>query len=1147
MFFILSKVWNSKLMFYMKLTFVIWLCVIQSFAISSFSQNVRLSINQNNVTLRSVLQLIEDQTDYYFMYIRDNIDVDRKMDVHVESKQISEILNNILEGTDISFKIRGRLIALSRGTESGVSEQPVKITGMVKDAEGQPLPGATVIIKGSANGTITNAAGKYMLSRVPSDAVLVFSFVGMRTVEIPVSGKTVIDMVLEEETIGIEEVIAIGYGGVKKGDMTGSVGVLRGETLAKAPVASFTEALAGRVAGVRASSTDGQPGSELNIVIRGAGSLTQNTAPLYVIDGFPLENPDLSSINPEEIESMSILKDASSTAIYGARGANGVVVIETKKGKIGVPVITVNSSFGFQQVQKTIDVMSPYEFVKYQSELNPAFVEDNYFQNDRTLDYYKDVDGVNWQDEIFRDSPIIQNNISIRGGTTQTKYSISGSIYNMEGIVINTGFDRYQGRITLDQTIGKKIRVGITANYSKKNTRGQQVADGTVEKATFTSYLLSRAWGYRPVSGKDNFNLLEEESDPDLIDQHNVRLNPVTTSENDYTRDYTKTLTANTYLQYKILKNLTLKVTGSITNVGLRSERFYNSKTPQGNLLNLFNTRKINGSVKYTDKEVWANENTLTYNKTFGKHQLTMLGGFSMTESKSDIYGLYVQDIPNEELGMRGLDEGVPYKVDATNNKNGMVSYFGRTNYVYDSRYLLTVTFRADASSRLAAGKKWGYFPSAAFAWNMQNEQFMKDNFSPVSNSKFRVSYGITGNDRIGDFDTFSKLSMSNISHSYSFNNETPERGMVPGNLANKLLKWESTEQLNVGYDFGIFKNRIEMTVDYYRKVTKDLLLNSDISAISGFTKMYQNIGKIRNNGWEFTLNTRNISGKGLTWDSSFNISFNRNKVLSLVEGQENLLNIVTFDPSWNSALYISQVGQPAGMFYGYVFDGVYQFDDFENPGGDIYILKNSLPTNGNTRESIQPGDVKYKDINGDGTVNAYDQVVIGRGQPIHTGGFANNVTYKGLSLTVLFEWSYGNQIFNANRLMSEGNGNSRTDLNQYASYVNRWTPENPSNKYFRTGGQGPYGYYSSRVLEDGSYIRLKTLSLGYYIPAKYIKRIYLQKLGFNISAQNLLTFTNYSGMDPEVSVRNSILTPGFDFSAYPIPRTIVLGINATF
>lgn len=1150
-----KKWWNpipcrgwQKIFLIMRITIFFILAGLLHVSASVYSQQTKLQVTAENKSILEVIKIIEDQSDFHFLYRSDNLKGISVGKIDVRDARLEDVLDQVIVPYGFTYEIEDRTIVIRKSKADqnlNFNQQPKKreITGTVKDSKGLFLPGVTVAVKGATIGTITDEKGQFKLN-IPANATsLVFSFIGMKTQEITLNNKAKIDIVMEEANLDLGEVVVIGYGSVYKSDLTGSVGVANVQDMSKAPVASFAEALAGRTAGIQVNSNDGQPGGGLNITIRGAGSLTQSTSPLYVIDGFPIEDPDPYDLNPEEIESITILKDASATAIYGSRGANGIIVIETKKGKVSAPIVTLNSTYGFQQVQKKMDVMSPYEFVKYQTELNPTFAASNYLQNDRTLDYYKDVKGINWQDEIFRNSPMMNNNLSIRGGNSETKYSISGSIYDLNGVVINTGFSRYQGRISLDQNIGKKIKVGVTANYSKMKSFGQKVADSPT--SSFTSYLLSRAWGYRPVSGKDNFNLIEADYDPDLIDQYNVRLNPVTTSNNDYTRDISGTVLVNAYVQYKILKNLSLKMTGATSNYRLRNERFYNSKTPQGSLLNLFNTKKVNGSISFTERNIWSNENTLTYNNTFGKNHLSLLGGFSMQENKMDQYGYASQLLPNEELGMMGLDEGIPYIGSATDGANGMVSYFGRADYGYNSKYIFTATLRGDASSKFAPGHKWGYFPSGAFAWNMHNEKFMKAH-SYVSNSKLRLSYGVTGNNRISDFDYYSKLSMP-IGSSYSFNNASPSPGIIPVNLANKDLKWESTREINIGYDLGLFKNRMELTIDVYRRTTSDLLLNSDIPSTSGYLRMLQNVGKIRNEGLEFTLNTLNIKSKTFSWESNFNISFNRNKVLELSSGKESLFNTVSFESQYSAPLYISQVGQPAGMFYGYVFDGVYQLSDFDSPSPGTYILKNTVPTNGNNRDLIQPGEIKYKDVNSDGVVDSYDLVVIGRGQPIHTGGFTNTFTYKGFTLNLLLQWSYGNQIYNANRLMFEGNGNGRTDLNQYASYVDRWTPENPTNKNFKTGGQGPIGFHSSRVLEDGSYLRLKTVSFGYSIPTRYIKKLYLNRLNLSVSSQNLLTWTKYSGMDPEVSVRNSVLTPGFDFSAYPIPRTVVFGINATF
>jgi TonB-linked SusC/RagA family outer membrane protein len=1022
----------------------------------------------------------------------------------------------------------------------------ITIKGTIIDEQTkESLPGAVVKLKSGNKVSSTNADGLYSI-QVKANDVLIFSYIGYESRSILVGKEKIINVALKPNVNALNEIVVIGYGSVGKEDLTGSVGQVKMADLEKAPVQSFEQALAGRIAGVQVSSRDGQPGDGMNIVIRGANSLTQSNSPLYVIDGFPIEDPDNAALNPDDIETLNILKDASATAIYGARGANGVIVIETKKGKVGSPVVTLNNSVGFQQPQKFVDVMDPYEFVKYQSQLNPTLARVRYFNDGRTLESYKEIEGVNWQEELFRKSSTRIHNLSVRGGTTQTKYSISGSIFDQEGIIINTGYDRYQGRVSLDQTISNKIKAGITVNYSKIQAKGQQISAGNT--SSFTSYLLSRGWGYRPVTGNPNFNLLEEESDPDNLNMFDVRLNPVITSNNEHAVTTSGDLLAQAYIDYAITKNLTLKVTGSTSSRQERRDLYFSSNTIQGNLLNLFNTRGVNGSVRYMEKNVWSNENTLTYNKVFNKnHKLNALAGFSMQEINSDEFGYASQQLPNEVLGMSGLDQGIPYSGMALISDNTLASAFGRINYSYKSRYMITGTFRADGSSKFAQGNKWGYFPSAALGWNMHNESFMK-NIPVISESKFRLSYGITGNNRVGDFSYYPSLGVPVI-NSYSFNNGTPTQGVIPDDLGNSALKWESTEQMDIGYDLGLFKNRLSLTIDLYRKTTKDLLLNANLPTTTGYTSAYKNIGIIKNEGLELSLNTVNIKTKSFSWSSSFNISFNKNKIVELTNGQDKLFSIASFESQYNGTpLYVTEVGQPAGMFYGYIFDGIFQYEDFDSPTPGSYVLKKNVPTNASDRSTlVSPGDIKYRDINEDGVINSYDLAVIGRGQPIHTGGFTNNFSYKGFDLNIFFQWSYGNDIYNANRIMFEGNGNSRTDLNQFASYVDRWSPENPSTTKFRAGGSGPLGYHSSRVIEDGSYLRLKTFSLGYNVLPRLIKSLYLTRLNLNVSAQNLITWTNYSGMDPEVSVRNSVLTPGFDFSAYPIARTLVFGLKATF
>lgn len=1030
--------------------------------------------------------------------------------------------------------------------------QTMVVNGTVIDTEtGETLPGVSIKLKQNVQiNTVTDNNGKFSI-RAKAIDVLVFTYIGYESKEEIVANiKSGASVKLRASKNDLNEVVVIGYGVVQRKDLTGSVAEVNIADMNKAPVVSFSQALAGRIAGVTASSPDGQPGVSIDITIRGGNSLTQSNAPLYVIDGFPIEEFDASSLNINDIESMNILKDASATAVYGARGANGVIVIETKKGRQGKPIIDFNTSYGHQQIQKRMEVMTPYDFVRYQLELSPTTATSMYLSNGKTLEDYRNIEGINWQENLFRNGFTQINNLAIRGGNQETRYTISGSYFDQGGTIINSGYKRYQGRVTLDQQLNRKINVGINANYSKIQTTGQPVASGV--GSTTRTYLMARAWGFRPVAG-NNENLLEQEMDDNAIENQatsDFRLNPIVSSQNDYNKIGTIDILANGYLNYKIIPNLTLKVTGGYKTLNRQTDIFYNSKTPQGSPYNLLNLRGVNAITRTYETRLLSNENILTWDKTFNKvHKLKLMGGFSLQSGSIKNRGVSVQDIPNEELQMDGIDEGTPYATISGSSTSTMASYYSRLDYNYKSKYLLTATFRADASSKFPSKNKWGYFPSVALAWNMTSEDFMKQ-IRAVSLSKLRFTYGITGNNRVGDFDYLPSLGFTTAS-SYSFNNEIPTRGILATNMGNSDLRWESTRQIDIGYDINLFKNRIKFTADVYKKITDDLLLKADLPATTGYTTAYKNVGKIQNKGLELSLTTTNIQSKNFRWESNFNISFNRNKILELTDDQTEMFSFVSFDTSYNTnALYVSRVGQPYGMFYGVIFDGVYQYADFNLVNGD-YTLKDHITTNGNPRtgsNKVQPGDIKYRDINGDLVVNTDDRVIMGSPHPQHIGGFSNNFNYKDFDLNILFQWSYGNKIYNANRIIFDGNGAITEGLNQYVTYNDRWTPENQSNTHYRTRGGGPNGVYSSNVLEDGSYLRLKTVSLGYNFSKSLVKRLYLSNLRLNISAQNIFTITKYTGIDPEVSVRNSnILTPGFDYSPYPMSKTIVFGLNASF
>ncbi len=1035
-------------------------------------------------------------------------------------------------------------------------QQTIVVSGKIVDDRGNPLEGVNIQVKGHNIKTVTNAQGNYRLQGIPVNAVLVYSLVGsvMQEYTASVSGVKNITMSLEEKTL--EDVVVIGYGTVKKDDLTGAVSQVDMKDLMEAPVGSFDEALAGRVAGVQVSSNDGQPGGAINIVIRGANSLTQSNDPLYVIDGFPIENPDNAAINPEEIESLTILKDASATAIYGARGANGVIIIQTKKGKVGKPIISLSSSLGYQQVQKTMKMMTPWEFVNLQMEISPTRAmeiyrraeldpdNERYDPEGRTLEDYRNMKGIDWQNLLFRESLNQIHSLSLRGGSKTTKYSLSGSIFDQQGIIINTGSKRYQGRLSVDHEFNRRLRLSLNVNYSENGRTGQIVNAGGA--SNYTAFALYRTWAYRPVSGGVDYDLLDGGYDDEYENQSDLRLNPILTAKNDYTYRLGYYFTPNVSLEYDVNSKLKWKSVFSLNNSRYENQTFYNSNTPHGSRYNRSLARGVHGYINYGESNVWSNENTLTYKNTFAKsHNLELMGGFSLQEMSSISHGFGTMGIPDETLIMQGLELGTPYTSFGNGGEFGLLSGFGRLNYDYKSRYLLTATFRADGSSKFAKDNRFGYFPSFAFAWNMKREYFLKYS-ELVSEAKLRVSYGETGNNRIGNYDIYGTVSTS-LANTYSFGNVLPPGGVYISKFGNENLIWETTKQFNVGYDLGLFNKRISLTFDYYRKITEDLLLNADMPATSGYERVFKNIGSLQNDGYEVTLNTTNINRNGFSWRSSFNIGFNQNKIIELTRNQHSMFN--TMSVGGNTApLYVSRVGYPAGMFFGYIFDGIYQMEDFDVSSIGQYTLKPHLPGNGETnRSDIEPGDIRYKDLNGDGTIDDKDMSIIGRGQPIHAGGFANNFSYKGFYLHVFLQWSYGNDIFNANRMILDGHFASLFNVNQYASYNNRWTPENRSNTLYKAGGGGPPGYLSDRTLEDGSFLRLKTVALSYTIPAKYTKAAYIDRLSLRMAVQNLWTFSNYSGMDPEVSTQHSVLTPGFDYSPYPQPRTVTFGLNATF
>ena len=1037
------------------------------------------------------------------------------------------------------------------GANAQKSKTPVIVSGVVADSEtGKLIADVNVTLVGTSISTRTDSSGRYAITLANAKGTLRFTHASFNEQRAVIDSRMVVNVTMSSAEGLLNDVVVVGYGTVRKKDLTGSVSKVNIPDLLKAPVSSFDQALAGRVAGVKVTSTDGQPGEGFNIVIRGSNSLTYSNSPLFVVDGFPMEDFNTSSLNPAEIESMEILKDASATAIYGARGANGVVMITTKRGRVGSPRISYEGSLGVSNASgKQFDMLDPYEFVKLQLEVDSTKAAATYFKGGRHgLEDFRNVKGVDWYDLIMRPAFFQNHTISVSGGSNNTKYFMSGSYLGQNGVMINSGFERLQTRLKLDQNLGNKARVGININYTNSKRDGtrprEQTAKAVGSGNSQQSNVLYAAWTYRPIAGADSIDLTSEDIDPEIGD---YLFNPLLSVQNEYNVDVTNELTLNGYLEFDILKSLKLRVTGSANIFNQTGEIFNNSKTRSGSpFVAIGRSNGINGGITQDKVVNLGSETSLTYNKEFNRNnRLTATGVFSVQTRDEQDFGYRVNQIPNEELGISGLDEGIVYDKTSEISNWGQLSFTGRLNYSLFQKYLFTATMRADGSSKFPSQNRWGYFPSGAIAWRIGDEKFMKG-LPFISDAKIRASYGRSGNNRISDFGYQQRIILGTY---YSFGN-TPAGAYYANNLENGQLKWETTGQFDLGLELGFLNNRIGVEVDYYKKSTYDLLLNATISTSTGYPSALVNIGKTQNTGLEVTLNSTNIKSKDFTWNSQFNISFNRNELISLTNGEDRRFsNVPSFSTLFGNPAWISRTGQPLAQYYGFLYDGVYQYSDFDevssSPG--TYILKNGVPgTGGILGTSVRaPGDAKYKDINGDGVVNDADQTIIGTPYPKYIGGLSNNFTYKNFDLSVFFQWSNGNTIMNANKVFLEGLNGASLGRNSMASYADRWTPENQNTSIPRSKAVAVTGIWSDRYIEDGSFLRLKTVSLGYTIDTKQLKVIKSAQVFGRV--QNLYTWTKYSGPDPEVSVKGFGLTPGFDFSAYPIATTFVFGVNLSF
>ena len=1029
-----------------------------------------------------------------------------------------------------------------------------KVSGTVTDENGVPLVGATVIVKGTPRGTTTDVNGGYMLTDVAAKATLQFSYIGYESQEIALNGRSTLDAKLAPSSIMMDEVVAIGYGTVRRKDLTGAVASVSAGDIIKTATSNYDQALAGRVAGVQVSSADGTPGQGLNIVIRGGNSITGDNSPLYVVDGIALEDFDPASISSNDIKDIDILKDASSTAIYGSRGANGVILITTKNGRTdGRTDVSVRASYGAAWIPTRLQVMSPYDYVRYQ--LEAAYASDGYNPDEKVRQFmktwgdpeqYRNMKGTDWQDRIMRVAPFRSLNATLSGGTEKTSIYYSAEGVDEQGTLINTGFVKLTNNLKITHKFGRGTTLSGQLQYTYTNRNGVNVSGNN-----YTS-IIRDAVMYRPIEPIVSDGLEEGGVDPtDASDKY--LYDPEKTLKNTDRKNRSHNIRGVVSLNQKFGKHWTLNLNGNFQRTDTKQSVFYGEETQQGKR----GENGVNTTLTHSDVLLLSGTATLSYSLKRKNRELTVMAGAEASSRTNEIYTFGNSQFPTDIFGVDKIQLGTsPSLPTSYRGVSTLASFFGRVNYsLFGGRYLVQANMRADGSSKFTKANRWGYFPSVSAAWRLSEEKFLKP-VDWLSMLKIRGGWGLTGNNRIGEYDYLSYLDVitsGNTTSGYVWGaGEAYQPGAVLGNLGVPDLRWETTAQTSVGIDLGFLKNRITATVDWYYKHTYDLLLNADMAPSSGHRKVQQNVGEVSNRGWEFTINTVNIDRPNFSWSSSFNISFNRNKVLKLNGSQREILTNPEFTGQFNEYAYISRVGEPVGQIYGLVYDGVYTWDDFnyDNETG-TFSLKPGIPDNGSS--ALAPGNLRYVDQNNDGTINALDRVVIGDPTPKHFGGFTNDfVIFKHFDAQIFFQWSYGGKILNANRTVV---GIAQANRYNKLDYVNNyWSPYHPTSDvnamryetYFGMPTKG--NEVDTRCVEDASYLRLKSVSIGYTLPGRLSKKIGMKKLRIYVSAQNLITWTDYTGYDPDVSVgKYGALTPNLDYSAYPQKSLVIGGLDITF
>ena len=1038
------------------------------------------------------------------------------------------------------------------------------IRGTVKDIYGEPIIGANVMVKGTTNGAATDIDGNYTLSAPASATTLHISYIGMKEAEVGITGN-VVNITMEEDVSSLDEVVVVGYGTQRRRDLTGSVSSVNAETLTAVPVASAVEAITGKMAGVQVLTTEGSPDAEMRIRVRGGGSITQSNDPLFLVDGFPVST--ITDIPPTDIESIDVLKDASSTAIYGSRGANGVVIVTTKSGKAGKLRMSYNAYFGVKKIAKTLDVLSPYDYASWQYELaalkgNDAI--DNYnsfFGNYQDLDLYRNIPYNDWQDLTFgRPGSSMNHSLSLNGGSDRMTYAFNFSHLSDKAIMEDSDYRRNSLSLKLNNKTTDQITLDFSVRYTdtKIDGGGANDASSTLD----TDKRLKYSVIYTPIPLK-NLDASAGSADDDLGNLYNPLV-----SISDNAREKTqKRLNMAGSVTWEVIDNLKLRSEMGMDRQDDGDQRYWGLSTYYiKNYPSVDNQGKP--AIRLVNREQQTLRNTNTINYDFKKllaedHNLNIMAGHEYIIRKGTTLTDEVHGFPTTftaKDAWRLSSQGMPFTIDNYYNEDDkLLSYFGRLNYDYQGKYLLSATYRADASSKFSKENRWGYFPSAAAAWRLSSEPFMEGAKGWLDDLKLRTSFGTAGNNNIPPGQLVQMFESKATSWINGFSSYwAPSKVM-----ANPDLKWETTITRNLGIDFTLLGGHLSGTVEIYRNSTSDLLIEFPVAG-TGYDTQYRNMGENQNQGIETTLNWYAVNRKNFTLSFNGNIGFNKTRIQSL-----GIMNDFGYETYWASSEigydYWIARGGAVGQMYGYRSDGRYEVDDFTgySESNNRWNLQEGVADASGVVGTIRPGSMKLKDFDGNGIIDVEDREIIGDANPVHTGGFTLNSTFYGFDLAAAFNWSYGNDIYNANKIEF-----SHTGKYQYRNMITtmepgkRWTnlredgtiSNNPDELATMNANTTLWSPLTSRMIfsdwavEDGSFLRLNTLTLGYTLPKSLVNKARIESLRLYVTGYNVAIWTNYSGYDPEVStVRRTNLSPGVDYSAYPKSRQLVFGVNLNF